>query len=91
MSRRPGIGKTWFEKYKEDVYPNDFVILRGKKCRPPKYYDKLLELEDAYTYDDIKMDRMENALAWVEEQTPERLKAKEKCKTVQIEKLVRNI
>jgi len=91
MSRRPGIGKTWFEKYKEDVYPNDFVILRGKKCRPPKYYDKLLELEDAYTYDDIKMDRMENALAWVEEQTPERLAAKEKCKTVQIEKLVRNI
>lgn len=41
MSRRPGIGKTWFEKYKDDVYPNDFVVMRGKKCRLPKYYDKL--------------------------------------------------
>lgn len=91
MSRRPGIGKTWFEKYKEDVYPNDFVILRGKKCRPPKYYDKLLEVDDTFKYDDIKMARVENAYKWVDEQTPERLKAKEKCKEKQIEKLVRNL
>ena len=91
MSRRPGIGKTWFEKYKDDVYPNDFVILRGKKARPPRYYDKLLEMDDTFTYDDIKMARVENAYKWVDEQTPERLKAKEKCKIKQTEKLVRNL
>ena len=36
MSRRPGLGKGWFEKYKSDVYPDDFVILNGKKMKPPK-------------------------------------------------------
>jgi hypothetical protein len=44
MSRRPGIGKKWFEKFKSDAYPSDFLILRdGVKMQPPKYYDKLME------------------------------------------------
>lgn len=42
MSRRPGIGKDWFEKYGSDVYPNDYVVIDGKKHPPPRYYDKLL-------------------------------------------------
>lgn len=91
MSRRPGIGKTWFEKFKADLYPNDFVVYRGKKGSVPKYYDKLLEKEDAYALDDIKMDRLEKALKWADEQTPERLASKEKCKIKQIERLVRDL
>lgn len=91
MSRRPGIGKTWFEQFKNDVYPNDYVVLRGKKVRPPKYYDKLLEQEDSYALDDIKMARIEKAFEWVDEQGPERLKAREKCQLVKLDKLVRNL
>lgn len=91
MSRRPGIGKAWFEKFKEDVYPNDFVILRGKKVRPPKYYDKLLEQEDSYALDDIKMARIEKAYEWVEENTPERLGQKAACKIAQLNQLVRDL
>lgn len=91
MSRRPGIGKTWFEKFKQDVYPNDYVVLRGKKCRPPKYYDKLLEQDDSYALDDIKMARVEKAYNWVDEQTPERLASKEKCKIAQLNNLVRDL
>lgn len=34
MSRRPGIGRAWFDKYKSDLYPDDFIILRGKKMKP---------------------------------------------------------
>jgi hypothetical protein len=41
MSRRPGIGRSWLEKYASDVYPHDRVFVRGKMARPPKYYDKL--------------------------------------------------
>ena len=40
------IGKEWFKKYSSDVYPSDFMITRGHKCRPPKYYDKLLEKQN---------------------------------------------
>ena len=32
MSRRPGIGALWLEKYQNDVYPHDFVVMNGKKC-----------------------------------------------------------
>ena len=29
MSRRPGIGNSWYEKYKTDIYPKDYVTMRG--------------------------------------------------------------
>lgn len=46
MSRRPGLGEKWFKKFHEDVYPDDFVIMKGQKFRPPKYYDQLMERRD---------------------------------------------
>jgi hypothetical protein len=43
MSKHPGLGQSWFEKYSSDVYPDDFVLINGRKTKPPRYYDKLLE------------------------------------------------
>jgi len=43
MSRNPGIGRAWLEKYESDVYPKDFFTIKGVKYRPPRYYDKCLE------------------------------------------------
>lgn len=44
MSRRPGIGKKWFEKYWGDVYPSDQVVsVDGSSSRPPRTFDKYLE------------------------------------------------
>lgn len=40
MSRMPGLGQKWIEKYWKDVYPKDFFTLNGKKMRPIKYYDR---------------------------------------------------
>lgn len=46
MSRRPGIGRYWLQRFKGDVYPDDQVVIRGGlKCKPPRYYDK--QLSDA--------------------------------------------
>jgi uncharacterized protein (DUF736 family) len=42
MSRRPGIGKTWLQKYKSDTN-KDYITIRGQKMGLPKYYDTLLE------------------------------------------------
>lgn len=41
MSRRPGIGASWFSRYGSDVYPRDEVVVRGVPCRPPRYYDQI--------------------------------------------------
>ena len=47
MSRRPGIGRTWLEKYKEDVYNYDYVVVRNcLKLRPPRFYDKIYDVID---------------------------------------------
>lgn len=42
MSKRPAIGKLWFEKFGKHVYYRDRVIARGNEMQPPRYYDKLL-------------------------------------------------
>lgn len=54
-SNRPGLGKDWLAKYLSDVYPRDYIIVNGKKCRPPKYYDKLLEEWNPRLYQKIKV------------------------------------
>lgn len=43
MSNRPALGRTWFERYWQDVYPRDYVVINGFQLKPPRYYDKLLE------------------------------------------------
>ena len=58
MSLKPGIGATWYDKYKTDVYPHDYVVHDGKKLRPPKYYDRLFEEEDAAQMRSIKQKRV---------------------------------
>jgi hypothetical protein len=45
MSRRPGIGKDWYDQFKGDL-KKDFITHKGVKMKPPKYYDRLYEEED---------------------------------------------
>ena len=46
MSLRPAIGRRWIERYWKDVYPRDFVVVNGVEAKPPRYYDKFMDLED---------------------------------------------
>lgn len=62
MSRKGGIGKGWYEKYKGDVYPDDFVIHKKHKLRPPRFYDSLYEIEDPKLFGDIKHKRLLNSI-----------------------------
>lgn len=89
MSRRPGIGSKWFEEYSGDAYPKDFITVRGKEIKPPKYYDKLLELTDEEMYLSVKAARLRLAKANAPDNTPDRLAQKEKVKLAQAAMLVR--
>ncbi len=61
MSRRPGIGNTWLQKYISDVYPTDEIITpAGRKLRPPRYYDQQLEKINAELLTKIKRERLNN-------------------------------
>lgn len=90
MSRRPGIAKTWFDKYKNtDVYNRDLIVVReGIECKPPKYFDKKFDEIDPIKYNSIKEKRIEQA-----KQNPdnglERLKVRETVKLSKIKNLRR--
>lgn len=77
MSRRPGIGAGWFEKFSTDVFPSDEVIVNGKPCKPPRYYDERLRASDPEQFERIRASRRLRRNR--EHETPERLQARETC------------
>jgi hypothetical protein len=91
MSRRPGIGKDWFDKYIDDVYPGDYVIVRGIKCKPPKYYDGILKTQRPYEFDEVKYNRLIEGEKHVTNNTPERLAVREEVAKARVNKLIRTL
>lgn len=62
MSRRPGIGFEWFKKWQADVFPHDYVVVRGHECKPARYYEKIYELTNPVEFSKIKAVRKQAAL-----------------------------
>lgn len=105
MSRRPGIAKSWFDKYKSDVYPHDYFVRRGGvKMPPPRYFDGLYELEDPIDMARIKLHRMSRCggkeLVWsdvlqklqkLDKNRDDRLVVMEEVKKCQIKNLKRRV
>lgn len=85
-----GIGKGWFEKYKSDVYPSDFIVLRGKRLRVPKYYDVQLEKLYPEEFKRIKARRKDAASVHVENNSSDRLRVREEVQERRIKQLKRN-
>jgi len=91
--REPGtaLGGSWFKKYKNDVYPHDYVVIRDKiKVKPPRYYDSLLSEEELKV---IKEKRIKDSPKTIDnyDENMDRLWVQEECKTVQIEQLIRDL
>lgn len=77
MSRMPGIGSEFFKKYMSDMYPHDYVVIRGKKMKPPRFYDQLFEKIDSNAMEKIKIQREMEATVNYLENTPGRLAVRE--------------
>lgn len=90
QSRRPGIARAWFDKYKTDL-DKGFITSRGIKMQPPKYYDSLFEKADPFTYDEIKELRVLSQRDAALDNTPDRLAVKEKIKLKKLKTLKRNL
>jgi len=62
MSRRPGIGSFWYDKFKSDIYPSGYAVLPGgKKCKLPKFYDSRYELDNLVDFCILKGERCQRA------------------------------
>jgi hypothetical protein len=91
MSLKPGIGANFLDKYKSDVFPNDYVIVNGHKAKPPRYYFKRLEQADPETYEYVKGNRELRGLIECEDNTEERLGARRKVLQAKLNQLQRNL
>lgn len=91
MSLKPAIGLEWFNKFREDVYPSDEVIVRGKACNPPRFYDKVLKREDGESYDAVKAARQEQGNKRHVDSTHARLQVRETVRLAQVSSLKREL
>lgn len=94
MSLKPGIGAGFMDKYGSDSYNHDFVIVNGVKCRPPKYYDRLFSRslpKDSTRFEDVQFNRYVRGLDRVEDNSPERLLARETVSLAKVQFLKRSL
>ena len=93
MSRRPGIGRKWFEEFKGDVFPSDEVPVPGSGVYKgvPRYYEELFKIENPLSLEEIKAVRQEFMAAHGDDYTPERLIDRYKCKKAQVDLLRRTV
>lgn len=57
QSRRPGLGADWFHKFGSDAFPSDFLVVDGRKVRPPEFYLKKLALGEVAKVSDMSSAR----------------------------------
>jgi hypothetical protein len=92
MSRRPGVGRAWYSKFKSDVYPHDYVVIRGGlKCKPPKYYDNIYDNESPELLKLLKRLRSKKLKAFASNNTIKRLQVREKLQYLRADMLDRMI
>ena len=89
MSRRPGIGADWIKRFESDVYPHDFIVVNGKKCRPPRFYDNHHKATAEKAYRILKRKRVASAKLHEENNSPERLKVREEVAMSKVSRLKR--
>jgi hypothetical protein len=79
MSRKPGIGKQWYDKYYKDIYQigNDGLHMNGKFMKPPKYYDTQYKQDYPELMEILKNNRIEKFEEIAHLFTPESLVAAE--------------
>lgn len=88
MSRRPGIGAPWLDRYLSDVFPSDFVVMRGRKSPVPRFYEKQLSEEELEM---LKRRRKRQGLRFKDDRTPARLEARRIVRDARISVLKRKL
>jgi hypothetical protein len=91
MSLKPGIGYDWYKRFCSDVYPHDYVVINGKKVRPPKYYDLKYSIESPFEWEEVQQKRIDLGKANFEDNTDARLVVKEQVTKARLKLLKREL
>lgn len=91
MSRNKGIGHEWYQKYKDEVYPDDFIVLNGMKMKPPKYYEQFFAIDEEEQFIAHKSQLRKKAKSMAPDNTRERLLVRETCTKAKLGLKSRNL
>jgi len=91
MSRRPGIGFGWFQKFGKETYDHDNCVVRNRLVRPPRYYDGKYELDNPSRFAEIKKTRKRTALGQYSENLIDRRQVREKVEYLNLKQLKRDL
>jgi len=91
MSLKPGIGSAWYERYRSDLFPHDYVVVNGSKCSVPRYYSKKFEKDSPLEFADLKLVREARSRVRLSDSTDRRLSDAEIVKTASMRSLVRKL
>lgn len=83
-----GIGRSWYEQFKSDAFPSDFLVMDGKQVAVPRYYTKKLTEEEAKP---IIRRRHQRRVKQKANSTPERLKVREFIKKDRLSRYKRTL
>ena len=87
MSRRPGIGRGFYEKYESDFFPSDETPIPGVGVvrKVPRYYQEIFADRSPVELEEIKRLRKAFRDAHAEEYSPQRLMDKYRCKKAKMD------
>lgn len=97
MSRRPGLGQRYVEKYWEELLRDDFVVIDGKKMSMPRYYSNHLaflvakEAEQIFKFRRKKSARVRKARRHAGNNTSSRHRIRETVQKARITNLKREL
>lgn len=60
MSRMPGLGAAFYEKYGDQIRNHDTVVLDGRELRVPDYYNRITRRDHPERYAELKLKRQQN-------------------------------
>ena len=88
-----GIGKGWLDKWYQDVYPSDQVIIKGKEHKPPSYYDYRIAIDkpSEVDIDRIKRERRYSAKEFAKRPSTTNPYSREIIANQKLDKLVRRL
>lgn len=61
VSRMPGLGYNWLQENGVQTYSRGYVVIRGRKMAPPKYYDRVFSVEHPEEFARFKSLRKDSA------------------------------
>ena len=91
MSRRPGVGRGWFDKYGQETYAHDNCVVKGRLVRPPRFYDGMFEILEPERMRAIKSERKRRAALQRDENLIDRRLVRERVQELNLKALKREV